>query len=223
MSYTAWPTSNDLRDFLLAANITIDSLPVSIAQLRLEAAAGQFEQETKRQFIKSSEDETRFFNGSGTGEMVVDEYIDITTIKFILTPAQGVVQPLDYFQFEVAKYPKTKIQILQGPTNVSYGWWTYFPQGRSNIEVTGTWGYADTIPPQAWEAVLCLAGMKLADSARIASRGAITLTRDDDTWIAYSDKLVSAVSGWEATYKQAVKDYKRPFRDYLRRSTRTLI
>lgn len=224
--YSAWPVVSDVFDLLASANIvpTLSSTS-QVAQMYIDSASQGFEQATKREFIAGDPDTpvTRYFDGTGTGVMFVDAYRSISQISFVLTPLQGVVQPLSAFEFEAAQYPKTRIQILQGPTNVSYGWWTYFPQGRSNVEITGVWGYADTIPAPVWMAVLMKAAANIADANRAKAGGLVTSIKDDDTGLTYSDKQIAEIAGWKSAYDDAVRLYRRPLRDYLRRSTRPLI
>jgi hypothetical protein len=214
IDYTAWPLVADVQGLLAASNVTLGAGTTSdYIDLRIKGAVDELTKRTHRQFLTTTE--TRNFDGSGTGEMVVDEYRTITSITLYLIPTMSVVEIIDFVQVERATFPQTRIQIYQGPVNVPFGWFTRFPEGRSNVGITGTWGYADTIPADVWEAVAMRAAAKLADANRLNQNGVVTDVKDDDQDVKWGKGTFGEMSGWDAQFDAVCERYRRPLRNYL--------
>lgn len=224
IDYTAWPTPTEVYSLLTSAGIAPTLASGSdLAQLRIDAAVQELTKRTHRQFLPGEEGEVRYFDGTGTGAMEVDEYIDVTAIRFYTLPQYATINWVDYVQVERATFPKTRIQILQGPPNVPYGWWTTFPEGRSNIAITATWGYGETIPPDVWQAVLYKAAANVYDADRLNERGVYDSVKNDDVTLGMRKERPSEVSGWAQEFERVCKTYKRPLRRFLGRTKPRLI
>lgn len=214
-NYTIWPAPADVRAMLATTNVALPSAVTNdLIQLRIDSAVQTLTKKTlNRQFLVTTEQ--RFFDGSGNGEMVIDEYRNITQIDLFLVPTMSVTSISQFFQVERAKTPRTRIQIYQGPPNVPFGWFTYFPEGRANVGITGTWGYDDTIPADVWEAVLGKAAGDLLDVNRLSASGLQTDLKMLDDSIKFDPRLLSMVSGWEGKFKAVCVTYRRPMRQFM--------
>ena len=221
--YTAYPTSANLVTFMSSAGITLPSAVTSdIQTLKLNAAISLLEHKTGRAFAPTAST-TRTFDGSGTGSMEIDEYIDITSILLYTLPSQSTVEMLNYVEVERVPFARTKVQVLQGPANIPYGWYTYFPAGRSNVAITATWGYGSSIPAAVWNAVLCQAAAEIVDGARASLNGALIGLKDLDQDFTWSDKLTSEVAGWRKAFVDTCATFRRPLSAVTRRKTSVLI
>jgi hypothetical protein len=222
IDYSSWPVAADVTALLASANITPGAgLTADLIALRLASATQEITQRTHRQFLPSTE--TRNFDGSGSGEMLVDEYVGVTAITLYLVPSVGVTDVTQFVEVERSTYPKTRLQIYQGPSNAPYGWFTYFPQGRSNVGVTATWGYGATIPPDVWQAVLYKSAADCAEANRMTDRGLLTSVRDDDQTEQYKADSIGQSAGWLAAFESACERYKRPLRQFIGRKRPPLL
>lgn len=223
INYTAYPTTTDLTALLASANITLGAgVSADMKQLALDSAVGELEYATGRQFAPGSMGEVRYFDGSGTGMMEIDDYIALTMIEFFQVPATSTVSINNWVEVQHLPFNKTRIQILQGPANMSVGWWQYFPQGRSNIKITGQFGFP-AVPAKVWRAVVALASANMADQARVTPNGILTGLKDLDQDFTWSEKQISMMAGWRHEFDSALKLYKRPLRAYLNRATQVLV
>lgn len=222
MDYTAWPLASDVQELVASANVcpTLDWAS-DLVQVRLDAAVAELEQLTGRQFLAA--EGLRYFDGSGTGVLVVDEYVSISAVQFYLVPELAGVNLLDFMQVTRNRYANTRIQIYQGPANIPLGWYTRFPEGRSNVGVTATWGYAASIPPDVWQAVLAKAAAEIVDTNRVAARGALVSIRDDDVSVGYSEQLPSVMAGWRQQFASVCKRYRRGVREMASRTRPGLV
>lgn len=223
-SYTAWPVAADVVTMLGSANITPGAgITADIQTLSINAAVNLMVMKSGREFLPTSAGTIRSYDGTGTGEMIIDDYISITDISFFALPMVTAVQIANYKEVTNTPYAKNRVQIYQGPANSPVGYFTRFPQGRSNIQVTATFGYGTTIPAAVWEAVLAQAAANLADRIRLSAAGMLTDLHDLDQDFKWSDKQLGILSGWREEFKQVAKTFKRPLRDVLKRDTPILI
>jgi hypothetical protein len=95
-----------------------------------DGATAQVDHFTRRTF--STVTETRTFDGSGTCKLFIPDLISMTAWA-----VEGEAQTLS----ELTLYP------LSGPPSLWLVWNEgIFPCGSANIEIAGTWGYANTVP-----------------------------------------------------------------------------
>lgn len=192
-------------------------MSAELAQLYIDAEAARFERLTHRQFTQVTED--RFFDGSGTGLMVLDEFTDINTVELYLNPGLGYGQiNLDYIQqVSVAGYPKDRIQIVQGPPAQPVAWLNRFPQGRSNVLVNADWGFGTSIPKDVWLAVLRQSAADIMAANTLSSLGQLVDWQDDDVREKYEGSLPGETAGWVKGFDMAVDLYRRPITAHRRR------
>ncbi len=222
--YTDWPLAADVVTMLTSANLTPGAgITTDIKTLVINSAVSTFVQETGREFKPTSAGVVRYYNGTGTGRMVIDDYVTITDISYIQIPSSSVVTISNWQEVDNTPFAKNEVQIFRGPANMQLGWWSYFPIGRSNIQITGTFGYGTSIPYAVWEAVLKQAAANIADAMRITTNGILTDLHDLDQDLKWSDKQISTVTGWKDQFNQACIDWKRPLDQHRLRKKVALI
>ncbi len=89
--------------------------------------------------------EARYFDGDGTSELLVDNFVSLTKIE-ILNDSGSVEHTLDattdYYLYPANKTAKNRIVINRSNADISIFPRTY-PQ---NIKITANWGSSDTVP-----------------------------------------------------------------------------
>jgi len=224
LPYTAWPTVAQVYDLLTGGNITPTLGQSSdVAQAMVNGAIREMGRKSGRQFLAGSAGESRFFDGSGTGVQIVDDYIDVTAVKFYWLPSTGVIDITQFFEVTRTPFANNRIQIVQGPSNFAWSYITQFPQGRSNIEVVATWGYGSTIPQDVWETVLYASAARIADLNRLSAQGILTDIKDDDVTLKYDGRTIAESTGWQKQIESVAKGYRRSLRDHLARQDTPLI
>lgn len=221
-TYTAAPTTAVVADLL--ATVGLSSLTTVAADLQaayLAAAVQEIQQDTKRQFVPGSSDEVRYFDGSGTGLLVVDEYVDITAIEFLIQPQAAATNATNFVEVSTNLYPKTRLQIYQGAAHVTRGYLPFFPEGRANIKVTGTWGFSSSIPADVFMAMAKKAAMQMIDANQIATGGGLQLkqwTNADRSETFDTSKLASEIAGWQKDIDGVKKRYTRSLTEHRART-----
>ena len=226
--YTNYPSASNLVEFagIVAPTLSTSTWAASeVCELALASAAQTIEAQTGRQFTTVTEN--RYFDGSGTGAQVVDDYVSLSTDSNGLTEVYVYVLPgmtsggqlqLGYVQQVTEKNrPSNIIQIYQGPVQASYIYYTEFPQGRSNVQVGATWGYGSTIPTDIFEATMALALDKIMSGARYSTQGLVTAMKDGDADVTFSNNPWWEASGWDKRFNAIIKSYKRDITTMLAR------
>jgi len=89
--------------------------------------------------------EARYFDGDGTRELLVDDFVSLTKIE-ILDESGNVDHTLDattdYYLYPANKTRKNRIVINRSNADISIFPCTY-PQ---NIKITANWGFSNTVP-----------------------------------------------------------------------------
>lgn len=224
-NYTAWPIKADIDLTLSVAGITARAAATSGYYTALiNATVAKLTQQTKRQFLKGSAGEIRYFDGSGTGIQVVDEFAsftDISILGFASTPASLSIT--NATAENVNLYPRTEIFIFRGSLPaLGRIWLDSFPVGRGNIQVTATWGY-DYIPEDVWEAVRRCVAAQLAEETMFNSSGRLKRWMELDTMEDRDLNLPGEALGWYQSFKQAIYDHRKPTRQYLDRAKPRMI
>ncbi len=213
MSHSTYPIASDVVAYLAAIG-SENSISSTMLGNWLAAAIASLERQTRRQFVTTTE--TRYFDGSGTGELALDDFVSISSLRIF--GVAGAATPTTFTGWcEEAVYgsPKSKILIARGSTPgfLSIERW---PEGRRNIEVTGTWGYASAVPDDVWQGLIeAVGGLALDASATAVSansgsagpvmswqEGDIRETFDAST--SFSEKLGSC-----ARFARLVKVYAK--------------
>lgn len=116
----------DIEDYLL---IKIDpSFEPRVASW-IKGVSRHIDRATNRTFGDSVE-ETRYFDGSGTATLLVDDLLSVEAVEI------DGVEVEDYFLYPANRLPKTQLK-LDG---------ALFSRGRQNVKVTADWGYSDEVP-----------------------------------------------------------------------------
>lgn len=224
--YTAIPDTSALTDLLTSVGLgsLASSVDADLLAQYLGEAQELIERKTRRQFVPGSAGEVRYYNGNGTGTLVIDEYIDVTAVEFILGPSPGTVNALDYIEVERNGDPKTLLQIRQGPAHFVRGYWNTFPRGRSNIKVTGQFGYAASIPKPIWGAMLRMAAQAVINANTISGGTRLAGWKDADVSEDYQTNVnLSEIAGWDTYIREAIKDYRKGAAQVIAQSRPTLL
>lgn len=185
--------------------------------LRINAAYSRLTHETQRQFLPDQTASVRYYPGSGTGKMVVDEYIDVTQVQFLYAPLATGIDVTRYVEVDRKHVPKTEIEIYQGPTHAVGEIIDRFPEGRSNIEVTAKWGYAANIPQDVWAAILYKAAADIAVADQISVAGRPLRWKEGDVEETFANITVGEAAGWIKEWDNVIMKYQRPISEMHRR------
>lgn len=196
MPHAAYPTEQDLAEWLGAAGFS-DAL---IDALDLETAVGAgiaaFEELTGR--VMLAETGTRTFDLPYHPMGVIDLGEDLASASavalagtaqadgtgFRLLPLNAAARGRPYAQIQL---PRAYFRV---PT--AAGAW-------GQVSVTGLWGYAATIPDDAWQAMLALAGLSLFPQIQHFIAGGMVGWKEADVSEQYgNDPLAGLRAGWQA-------------------------
>jgi len=137
MPYT---TKSKIQNYLL---IDIDSSFDSQISDWISAVEKWIETYTGRKFEEESAT-YKLYDGDGTKELLIDDLISLTKIE-ILDEDGDVDYTIDdsneYYLYPANETPKTRIVLNSSNAPVAV-----FPKGHQNIKVTGSFGYASSVP-----------------------------------------------------------------------------
>lgn len=221
--YTAWPTRTNLSAFLAGANVTAVLSDTDMLDGLILSAAERITKATNYQWLAGEADEERFYDGSGTGLLQIDEYIDVSEVEFLIFPQATGVNVTSYVEVSRNLVPKTLLQIYQGATHATYGYLDRFPAGRSNVKVTGQFGYAASIPYDVWFAVLKKAAADVATMSGLSAQGKVIDWTEGDVSERYSDKVVGEAAGWVAEFDMVCRKRRKPRSHRKRMATTPLV
>lgn len=217
--YTAWPVEDDVYALLdqVGLNPTGDRRPdPDITSRLLAAVAAEITRRTHRQFVAASA--TRYFDGSGTGEQEVDEIITLASAGIVGLDGTASLELTNARLRTDNTYPNTIIEIFQTSLPaLGFGTVNRFPQGRQNIEVTGTWGYGATIPADLWEAAAQEVAGRTAAQLLFQGDGRLSEWQEADVREKYLLQLPGEAAGWHGYFEDRVKAYTRPVDRNIRR------
>ena len=107
-------------------------------------------------FTPSTDEVTRYYDGSGCEEQDIDEFVSITTVSMIPTDDRSSTNYVDLASNEWFAYPfnysengKPITQIIIEPTVSQFGSWYPF---RKAIKIIGIAGYSATLDPRISQA-----------------------------------------------------------------------
>ena len=214
-SYTALPTATEVYAFLAGANITPGLAQTADAVGGLIGAAyRKVQRETGVQWLAGTAGEVRSFDGSGTGELKVDPFVTVTAVQFLIYPQATGVEVTGFKEVQrMGDMPKTRIQIFQGPSYAVAGYIDRFPQGRSNVNVTGTWGYAPTVPEDVFMAIVKQSAADIAALSAASAQGRVVDWREGDVTEQYADLTVGDAIGWLRDVQDTVLRRRLPYRE----------
>ena len=220
--YTGWPTADDVTARLARAGAVLkvtggDAAAAIAAQIA--AVVADVDMRTTRQFIADAEPVTRYYDGSGTAFLEVDEFVTFVSATAIglnadpgyplanIVPVYEQGKPQRLLTRGQGGLPAFQVAAVYQPVP------TIFPAGRQNIQVVCNWGYAATIPANLWEDVACEVARRLIDESIFVmdtgtgGAGAVRQFGGGDEKILYSGS--SDVTKWGARYEQSIKNFKR--------------
>jgi hypothetical protein len=223
--YTAYPTSANLTAWMTAMVPSVTRPTNSdVLGLLLLSASKAIEKQTGRQFVTVTED--RYFDGSGSGILMVDDFVSITSdsqgkmVYIYAAPgnAYGQSQLTGIQEVYEPGKPSNMIQIFQGPANSAYMYINYFPVGRSNVKINATWGYASTVPADVFELIMAKAASSVIAGSAITDGGIVISDKLADEGTTYAnDRNWFETSGWGKRWKEAVRSYRRDMTTVLAR------
>lgn len=225
--FTTVPTTTELADLLgsIGLSALATSVDADLQDAYIGAAVASIEKATKRQFVAGSAGEIRYYDGSGTGQLEIDEYIDITAVEFVTFPTATEVSVTQYVEVEDQGVPKTRLQIYRGQPNFTTTYYPEFPEGRRNIKVTGQFGYGSSIPKDVWLAMLYQAGSFIVDSNLIKSGGGLPMVswQNADREERYDvSGSITVRAGWKEQIDHTIARYRRPTGTRRRRNSSEL-
>lgn len=136
-------TIEQIEDYLL---ITIEASFEPKVQKFIDAVTAYIERYTGRKFTADTTASTRIYDGTGDGELVIDDAVEVTKVEI----DDEVVDTTDYYLYPTNKLPKTRIIM---PYRV-------FRWANQNVKVTAKWGYGGSIPADlAFAATVLVAGI----------------------------------------------------------------
>jgi hypothetical protein len=233
--YTIWPTEGDVIELLDVMPSLVDSVAKKklvqlLAPIVVAAVTAQIAKETHRTFVLTRDEdgvaveETRYFDGSGTGIQEVDEMVSLSEVTLVgwsgVTPA--TVSNV-YLETDVT-FPSTRLAVNQGGLPGAALYLAAFPKGRKNVGVTGVWGYASTVPADLWLAHLqeCCARVA-ADVIFNPSGRKKSFSVADAISETYLVQLPGEASGWHARFTERVCHYTSPKVSVVRNSRPVMI
>lgn len=214
--YTDWPIEADAQLLLtscaVTTRLTSDEFTERFNRLRAQVV-GRILRRTHRQFVAS--DESRYYDGTGAAEQEVDEMVSLTSVQVIGLQSDPGYTLDNVLLVSEQAIAKTRIIVAQGSlpayaTNAVFlPYRTIFPVGRQNLLVTGTFGFAASIPEDLWEGACCEMMYLMSQEVLFRPIGRVKEQKTgDNTTIYILDS--AAVTRWHDSFLQALKDYKRP-------------
>lgn len=217
-NYTAWPVKADIDTQLASAGITVRTgTPNSYYTRKIDAVVAYLTKKTHRQFLKGSSGEVRYFDGSGTGEQVVNEFVTLEQVDIIGFSLTSTIELVNAVAALSESWPNNRIIIYQASIPPVSGALIHnFPPGRRNIKVTAQWGYGPYIPDDVWEAVAGKVAALLAAEASVdGDIGRIKKWVEGDALEEYDTDLPGKIAGWEAYFDSIIKTYRLPTNNRL--------
>lgn len=220
--YTDFPTETDVVELVLTMPSMADTeakkkLVTLLAPLVVTAVTQHIIKETHRRFVLTRDgagaavDETRYFDGSGTGIQTVDEIVTLTSVSLVGWAGATPATLSNVYLEDDATYPKTRIAVYQGSLPGAGLYLSAFPQGRKNVKVVGVWGYASTVPADLWLAHLQECAARVAADVLFNPSGRRkSYSVADAISETYLVQLPGEASGWHARFCDRVKAYTSP-------------
>ncbi len=222
--YTQWPAVFDIEAKLTACGITPRVNDPSYRQRVIDGVVAEIERLTLRQWVADSVDVTRVYDGSGTAELEVDEFVSFTAVVAIGAPGDPGYTMSNVAPIVELRKPLSRLVVARGglPAFATEAVWApyhyVFPAGRQNVQVTAKWGYGATIPVDLWLAVQDEAAAREAEEAaeQGSGRGRLTRLTEGDVTKQW-DVKGGWIEGAHRRFADAISRYKRRDGRRLRR------
>ena len=127
------------------ALIEIESGYEPTVQLFIDSVTAHIERYTNRKFTTDEEATERVFDSNGTGEIFIDDAVEITEVK----DNDNVIDEDNYRLYPSNRLPKTRIIL---PSHK-------FSSGAQNIAVTAKWGFGEIPKDLEFAATVMVAGI----------------------------------------------------------------
>ncbi|MDY6834155.1 MAG: hypothetical protein SVY53_05070 [Chloroflexota bacterium] len=122
----------------------------------IKAASAVIDKFCRRTFVVDNTEETRYFDAWGKTRLRIDDLRSITSLK-VDTNGDGTfgteLGSADYLLQPANKTPKLWIELR--PTNTKLA---KFPKFKQSVEISGLWGYGDSVPDPIKQACIMLVG-----------------------------------------------------------------
>jgi uncharacterized protein YunC (DUF1805 family) len=151
----------------------------------IKAMSAFIEKETGRVFIADTEASVRKYDGDGTDSLIIDDCIEIETVKVDN-------EEVDFLVYPANKTPYTTIKLEDG----------YFTDGYQNVEVTAKWGYSENVPEDIkFVATVLVAGIiqhSLAHEGEVSSMtmGRYTVSYKNDRQLKDYEQVVKILEDY---------------------------
>jgi hypothetical protein len=145
-------TLQKVKDYSL---IEIESAYESVVEEYIDAVTAYIERYTGRIFTTDTIATERVFDGTDTGEIFIDDAVEITEVK----DNGNLIDPVNYRLYPANRLPKTRIILPR------YN----FSIGAQNITVKAKWGYGAVPKDLEFAATVMVAG--IINSQQVKSSG----------------------------------------------------
>lgn len=222
---TAWPTTTDLATIASAMGVTFGASIGSAFQTQVLGAVTDSIKSRTRRLFEVESGGTRYYDGTGTGQMEIDEFTTISTLEIV--GWYGLTSGLILQEIhEVQRYgfPKTMIQIFKGSLPaLGRNWVDRFPVGRSNIKIIANWGYDTTIPQDLWYAAAYQATALLLNMKQYDEDGYLIKMAEADVTEVRNRMDPFKFFNSSDTFSKIVRRYAKPSGYYLRKQNRQIV
>jgi len=130
-----------------------------------------------------SSTETRYFDGDGSNELILDDLLTVTSLQFLDPNGVDLDDTLtesdDFFLYPYNETCKHKIVLNPEGDQAE------FPKGSHRIKITGTWGKSTTVPAD----IKLVATKLVAGIIEVGKSGEVTLKSEKigDYAVAYGE------------------------------------
>lgn len=184
--------------------IDIDATQEAQVEEWIEAAEAYIDNYCNRPkgFVADAADTTRYYDGSNTTELDIDDFTSLTSVEVLEDQGDDVEYTLtegpenDYIEFPYNRSPKYKLQMTK---NSQLG---VFLPGKKRIKITGKFGFATSVPKDIRLAATILAAKIVEKGQR---GGDVAEERLGDYTLTLKDLNESAI---ELNVKQILDKYK---------------
>jgi hypothetical protein len=218
LGQAAWPTAAELTALFTGLGLAVpDGVDLEI---HANAAVAEWDRRTGYQPFLSGASATRRFDPPNSGR--VPGFWTYRGGRKILDLRAGVTAVTQVSAYVSADDSGTELTVDEDywllPLNAAERSSPYtqiefrspkFGQAAS-IEVTGTWGFADTVPDDAYLAVLNYAAANVLSVIREALMAGVVEWKEGDISERSSiENIAKLGEGWRAEFDKAVRRYRR--------------
>jgi hypothetical protein len=209
------PTGADLEAYLVTLGLyTAGSAELGALELEGKAAAAVVEWETRtgyRPFLANGSDTTRIYDPPYT--RFLELAAGVLSVSALMTGV-GVASP-GTARAEGTDFWLERAQAAYEDAPFEVVTFACSPGGaRRSITITGRWGYAATVPDDAWQAILARGAWLCAPQAAMSMGGGAEVVRVLSSEVRYPSAatggpLAAQQAAWTALFEAAVRRYKR--------------